>query len=238
MYGPEVHPFSLSVNVKPSSALPGQPITYYATYTSPNNIAPTLTQVWIDDVPHQMKSNGSTNYQQGVTYKYTTTALSVGDHYYSFHFDDGSGVAIYQGEPKPSITPIEVSGTSVSPTSGTTSTLFTFQATYANSAGTAPVDANVYVDNVAHRMTCVSGPGPCTYSTGALFQATMTLPQGKHSFYVVFADSNSTWADPFYPGKYAGPNVGANAQPVPPGTILYPPDEDDNPNIILPGDSA
>jgi hypothetical protein len=67
-------------------------------------------------------------------------------------------------------------------------------------------------------MQLVSG----SYSTGAVFQAQTTLPAGKHAFFFVFGDSLTSWADPFNPQVYAGPNVGANAQPVPAGTIIYP----------------
>jgi|SRR5712691_3592625 len=67
-------------------------------------------------------------------------------------------------------------------------------------------------------MAYVSG----SYSTGALFQVQTTLPNGNHKFFVVFADSQTSWTDPFAPTVYAGPNVGANAKPVAPGTVIMP----------------
>jgi hypothetical protein len=173
-------------------------------------------EVDIDGVPYTMQSTGGTNYSAGVTYKYTTSSLSIGEHYYRYRVDDGSGVAVYEGSVKPWITPITLTGSSVTPTSGTSSTSFTFSTKYANANGNAPTQALVYVDNVGHAMTLISG----SYSTGALYQATFTLSASKHSFYFVFADSHTSWADPFAPGTYAGPNVGASAQPVSPGTII------------------
>ena len=67
-------------------------------------------------------------------------------------------------------------------------------------------------------------------TTGALFQATTTLPTGNHTFAFVFSDTLTSWADPFAPTFYAGPNVGAGAQPIKPGTVIYP-SHDVNPDV-------
>jgi hypothetical protein len=85
----------------------------------------------------------------------------------------------------------------------------------------------LYVDNTGYPMTYVSG----SYNTGALYQASTTLPAGNHSYSFVFTNSHSRWADPFGPAAYAGPNVGTNASSSGVGTIIYPypdssPDED------------
>ena len=225
--GPEAHPFNVGgMSVKPGIALPGAAITFSATYRSPTNTPPALAEVDVDGTPYALQANG-TNYLKGVTYTYKTSKLIVGQHYYRFRFDDGSGVAIYEGLEKPLITPIVLSNSSVTPTSGTSSTVFTFQATYSESAGASPVQAMLYVDNAGYPMTYVSG----SYSTGALFQVQTTLPAGNHSFAFVFSDSQSSWADPFAPSLYAGPNVGANAQPVEPGTLIIP-SHDVNPDVL------
>lgn len=212
--GPEVHPFTVNAAlapISPSAALPGHPITYGVTYTSPANLAPTLAQVVIDGVPYAMTSSGQTNYAQGVHYTYTATNLSQGVHYVVYRFDDGSGVAAYPGRIAPQITPVLLSNSGVNPTVGTSSTPFTFSTTYTDAPGKAPTSANLYVDNVAHPMSYVSG----SYSTGALFQVTLTLPAGSHSFFFVFSDGQSSWADPFAPQFYAGPTVaGAASSPL------------------------
>lgn len=219
--GPEVHPFFVdTANAKiPLTALTGQPVKYTVTYTSPSNTPPTLAEVFIDGIPHTMVSTGGTDYVHGVAYTYTATSLSQGQHYTVFHFDDGSGPAIYPGKMIPQITPVFVSNTSVTPTSGTASTMFTFQTTFSDASGTAPAQATLYVDTTTYPMSYVSG----SYSTGALFQVQTTLPAGNHTFFVVFSDSTSSWGDPMArKGKaaYKGPNVGANPQPVVPGTII------------------
>ena len=219
--GPEVHPFFVdTAKAKiPLTALPGQPVKYTVTYTSPSNTPPTLAEVFIDGIPHTMVSTGGTDYIHGVAFIYTANSLSEGEHYTVFRFDDGSGSATYPGKMIPQVSHLLLSNTSVNPTSGTTSTIFTFQTTYVNSAGTAPTRASLYVDSTLYPMSHVSG----SYSTGALFQVQTSLPVGNHTFFVVFSDSSTTWADPRARkgnSAYKGPNVGANAKPVVPGTII------------------
>ena len=126
--GPEVHPlFVDTANAKiPLTALTGQAVKYTVTYTSPSNTPPTLAQVFIDGIPHTMVSTGGTDYIHGVAYTFTANSLSQGQHYTVFHFDDGSGPATYPGKMIPQITPLLVSNTSVTPTSGSSSTVFTF----------------------------------------------------------------------------------------------------------------
>ncbi|HZS77019.1 MAG TPA: alkaline phosphatase family protein [Ktedonobacteraceae bacterium] len=220
--GPQVFPFNLITNITPQTALANQPITYKVTYRSPSNTPPTLTEVDIDGVAHTMQKTSGTSYKIGVTYTYTTT-LPVGEHYYRYRFSDGSsyGTATYEGTTKPVVSAMLLTGSGVSPTSGNSTTVFTFKTTYTDTSGLAPTQATLYVDSTAYPMKLVSG----SYSTGALFQVQTTLPAGNHTFYFTFSDGQTSWADPFAPSTYAGPNVGAGAKPVAPGTIITPPDD-------------
>jgi monofunctional chorismate mutase len=87
-----------------------------------------VAAVDIDGVPFTMTSTGGTNYSKGVTYTYTTSSLSVGDHWYRYRFDDstdGSDLAIYEGSVKPQITIMSLSHSSVTPTSGSGTAVFT-----------------------------------------------------------------------------------------------------------------
>ncbi len=225
--GPEVHPFSLNSlisAVTPSVALPGQTITYTVTYTSPSNTAPVLAEIDIDGHPFPMQLKGAPNYSRGAHYTYSTNTLSQGVHYLLYRFDDGSGPAtFYPGRIVPQITPIVLSQSTVTPNVGTSSTTFTFQTTYSEVNGSAPTSAKVYVDNVPYSMSYVSG----SYSTGAIFQAHMTLPSGSHTFYFVFSNSQSTWADPIAPLAYATPTVAAGIHYAMPGMLIgNPPDMD------------
>lgn len=221
--GPDVNHFYLQKKTITATALPGQTINYAVQYVSPANNPPTKAQVLIDMVPHDLTSSGGTNYTKGVTYTYSTNTLAVGEHTFRFRFDDGSGIVTYNGSTEPSITPVVLSKSSVSPASGTSSTPFTFSTTYADAANQAPAQAQLFVDNTAYPMSYVSG----SYNTGALYQTTITLPTGKHSFFFVFSDSVSSWADPFAPSVYAGPGVGANATAVRSGTLITSSNEED-----------
>lgn len=233
---PVVTPFDLTFSVNPSVAMPGQQITYTAVYKSPKGKAPTQTEIDVDGPGHTMTSDGSTNYKKGVTYTYKTTALATGEHYFRFLFSDGSkfGTADYEGAPAPIIAPVLLTNSVVSPTSGTSTTQFTFSTTYTDAAGQAPKEAEVYIDNQGYPMTCVSSQSVCASGNNANYQYQTTLTSGKHSFFFVFGDTASLWANPFSPSSFAGPNVGANAQPVPPGTLITP-SHSQNPDIPLTG---
>ena len=221
MQGPSVHSFSLNTNVS-TMVLAGQPANFSATYTSPSNTAPSRADIIIDNTTYHMQSNGSTNYQKGVTYKFSSNSLFIGNHYYRFAFDDGSkqGPAVYGGA-LPNISPILVKNSSVSPKTGNSSTLFTFLTTYYNSANQPPTSALLYIDNnmTSFPLKYVSG----SYNTGAVYSVQITLPTGNHGYAFVFRDDqtvHSSMSDPLAIKMYAGPNVGANAQPPAPGATL------------------
>lgn len=230
--GPYVHTYQTAWMVSPKVALPGQSIKFSATYTSLTNTAPTQAEVDIDGNRYQLKSNcgSSCNYTKGVQFSYTTSSLAIGTHYTRFVFDDssdGSDQQIYDGSEKPIVAPMLLTGSSVSPTTGTSSTVFTFQTTYQQASGQAPTQALLYIDNTAYRMTCISGCS--SYATGAVFQVQTTLAAGSHIFFFVFADTYSFWADPMAPNQYNGPTIGASATGANVGTIWQPASAQDDP---------
>ncbi|HVB25699.1 MAG TPA: alkaline phosphatase family protein [Ktedonobacteraceae bacterium] len=220
---PIVAPFSLSTNISPLTVLSGHFVTFTANYSSPSGKAPTLADVYIDGVAHTMKPN-SRNWRQNVTFTYTA-ALPIGFHYTSFSFNDGTGTVAFSGIEQPSIAPLLVNSGHVLPTSGNKNTLFTFRVTYKNANNEAPTSALLWLDqSTSYPMKHVSGD----YKHGAVFQVQLRIPNGSHTFSFVFSDSAmnpvATWSDPFSGGAYTGPNVGVNAQPVPPGTTTTPGD--------------
>jgi len=228
--GPIVHPFNLGTGITARQSLPGTLVTFTATYTSAANISPTKKEVDIGGVKHIMTGNG-TNYVKGVKFTYSEVENTPGELYRRYVFDDGSGP--WADESGIFInTPVLLSKTSVTPTTGINTTLFTFSTTYSQWQNFAPANAQLFIDNTAYSMKYTSG----SYSTGALFQYSTVLPVGNHTFYVVFSDGQSFWADPFAPATYAGPNVGMvrhPAQPIIPGTILIP-SHDQNPDYPFP----
>src|SRR5579884_1014759 len=218
--GPYVETFDLTTSISTNIATFGSTVTYTTKYVSPTNTPPTLEEIDIDGIPYQMTSDGSTNYKAGVKYTYSTKSLSVGEHYYRVRFDDsnnGSDLVIQEGNSTPDITPIWLSKSSVSPTSGTGSTVFTYQTTYLDTSNEPPTQAILFVDKThAYPMTYVSG----SYNTGAIYQATVSgLSDGKHTFFFYFADAQSQWADPITK-LYSGPDVGPNAHAIAPGTQI------------------
>ena len=221
--GPVVAPFDLNTSISSDAILSNQPVTYTATYISPRNKAPIVSKVDIDGVAHDMQSNGGTNYQNGVTFTYTTT-VPVGQHWYRFRFDDGSGVQIFEAGARPLVIPFAFTSSSVSPATGSASTFFTFQTTYTDPAGYAPTQSLVYVDNIAYPMTYMSG----SYATGAVFRMQTKLPAAaKHTYYFVFSNSQSSWADPLAPMVYSGPsNSGLATHTIPVGIVITLPGSD------------
>lgn len=231
--GPEVHPFTAGASVSPSRALQGTTVVFSSVYKSPANKPPTLAEVDIDGVAHAMQSSGSTKYVKGVKYSFSISTLPIGEHYVRVRFDDGSGPAVLEGPVDVWVTPLQLSQSSVTPTSGPSTTFFTFSTVYKEVAGEAPAKATLYVGTTAYPMTLISG----NPTTGALYQVTTTLPIGNHTFSFVFSDSQTSWADPFAPSIYAGPNVGPNARSIPPGTIITnAPTHDQNPDYPIGGD--
>ena len=74
-------------------------------------------------------------------------------------------------------------------------------------------------------MSYVSGSN----STGAVYQEQTALSVGTHTYFFVFSDSQSVWADPIGPQVYAGPTIGAIAskQVARPGTLIGDPGDMD-----------
>jgi hypothetical protein len=145
------------------------------------------------------------NYAKGAHYAYTAIPLSPGVHYLLYQFDDGAddGPATYPGRITPIVTPVLLSNSSAS-FSGPTAT---FQTTFSDVSGNAPIQAYVYVDNTPYTMTCTSNCGSYT-SPGATFQYSMSLSSGQHSYFFVFSalvypsNQQSSWGDPVGPATY------------------------------------
>jgi len=178
-----------------------------------------------------MTSNGGTDYTKGVTYTYTTntSSLGIGEHYFRYVFDDGSGLgpAIYEGSIKPWVTPLTLTNSGYSSSAGTV----TFQTTYTDSNNATP-QATVYVDNKSYTMTCLSNP--CSYSSGTVYQSkAITLSTGKHTFFFIFDDGKTSWADPFAPTVYSlsSSTVGTHSKFVKPDGMITP-SHDDDPDTI------
>ena len=200
--GPQVLPFDItSFKVTPNTGAQqlGQPVTFSCTYTSPAGLTPVTAQIVIDDKAYAMTATGGTA-QTGIHYQYTASNLGQGTHQFELQFDDGSGLRTIQ-EYSVDITPIYLRNSVVTPTSGNSSTPFTFTTIYygANS----PTVADVVIDGTSYPLSYVSG----SPATGATYSATLTLPSGQHSFAFYVNDGTNAWSDPVTPGVYTGLTV-------------------------------
>jgi len=227
--GPQVMPFTLTgLKLTPGAGAQqlGQPVTFSVTYKSPAGKTPVTAQIDIDNNVHALNATSGTP-TKGIHYQYTTPHLTQGTRYFQLQFDDGSGLRTIQ-EYSIEITPIFLQNSSVSPTSGTTSTNFTFSTTYTGPDPATEVD--VVVNGTSHPMTLISGDP----STGALYQATLNLSSGKNDFAFYATDGTNEWSDPVTPGTYTGLTVSAKGAALARSKIQAP-RPDDAPYAYDPG---
>jgi hypothetical protein len=106
-------------------------------------------------------------------------------------------------------TPPSLTSGSVSPESGLYGTSFTYQVTYTDNDNNAPSYVRVYIDNIGHDMTKVSGD----YKTGATYRyswATTSGNIGLHEYYFNASDNTGATARLPSSGTYSGPSVTEN----------------------------
>jgi len=200
--GPQVMPFSLTgIKLTPGNGAQqlGQPVVFSCIYKSPAGKTPVTAQIDIDNNLHALSAKTGTA-QTGIQYQYMTSHLAQGTHYFQLQFDDGSGLRTQQ-EYSVDITPIYLKNSSVTPTSGTPSTNFTFSTVYTGPGSATQVD--VVVDGTSHPMSLVSG----NPTAGATYSATLSLPAGKHDYAFFATDGTNDWSDPPTPGIYSGLTV-------------------------------
>jgi hypothetical protein len=226
--GPQVLPFDITgFKVTPGTGAQqlGQPVEFSLTYKSPAGLTPTVAEIDIDNNLHTMNAVSGTA-KTGIHYQYTTPDLGQGTHYFELKFNDGSGLQTIE-EYSVAITPIYLQNSSVSPTSGTTSTNFTFSTTYTGPDAATEVD--VVVDGTSYPMTLQSG----NPTTGAVYQTTLSLSSGKHNFAFYATDGTNEWSAPMTPGTYTGLTVSSKGQAVA-KTKIRAPAPDTNPYAFDP----
>ena len=215
--GPQVASFALTdvtVTQSATGALLGRPLTVGVTYASDKGTLPVTADVVIDGKDYAMTDVSGTA-AKGIKYKYTTSRLSEGDHYFQFLFNDGSGNQTFQ-EAHFSVTPIVFQQPHVSPTSGTTSTKFKFSTVYFGPKAATAVD--VVVDGKAYPLSLVSG----TPSSGAVYSTAVTLAGGRHTFAFYATDGPDQWSDPELGGTYSGLEVSTSGKAPARSRIMAP----------------
>jgi len=91
----------------------------------------------------------------------------------------------------------------VSPSSGDTSTTFSYYVTYSDPEGDVPTTKYVYIDGSPYTMTKISGD----YVSGAVFRYSTTLSAGSHNYYFYFDDGHGHTVRLPTSGTYSGPSV-------------------------------
>jgi hypothetical protein len=223
LYGSEIHtpeldqyivtadpiPSLSSGSVTPETDEVGSTFTYTVIYTDLDGEAPSEINVYIDNAEYNMTKISGT-YIEGATYRFTTSTLDLGSHSYYFRASDGTTWArlpasgSYDG---PTVVapnqPPSLSSGSVSPSSGTPSTTFTYEVTYTDEDGNSPSYVYVYIDGLSYSMSEVSG----TYTDGAIYRyTTSSLSISPHSYYFETSDGVDTDRLPSS-GSYSGPIV-------------------------------
>ncbi|MBI5061291.1 MAG: hypothetical protein HZB67_03175 [Candidatus Aenigmarchaeota archaeon] len=95
---------------------------------------------------------------------------------------------------------------SISPSTGTGTTLFTYSVVYKNPSGVFPRKALVYVDGIPHEMRKISGG----IATGATFSYSTYLSSSNNWYYFLFDDGTQQYRYP-ETGVLSGPTVTAGA---------------------------
>jgi len=122
----------------------------------------------------------------GVVYTYTTT-LDFGEYAYNFSATDGMEWA-YTDDLTLKVDQAPVlSGFTVSPLEGNTSTTFYFNVTYTDADNDAPESIDMVIDGDSFAMTQVNASDD-DYTDGALFSYHTLLDEGNHTYYAEATD--------------------------------------------------
>ena len=160
------------------------------------------------------------DYTDGVIYEFSTR-LSEGPHQFHFWATDGTDVGRYPstGElsgPQVNFKP-QLLNPSLSPSTGSVTTLFTFQITYLDGDGEAPTltgsqtGVQVVIDDTGYDMT-TSDPSP-DYANGVVYTLSRTLSAGGHNYYFRTSDGKEITRLPEAPDTFQTGDVAAQSRP-------------------------
>lgn len=205
MYTLPVMPFDVENLTAIARPLVGNTHNFAISYSSPSGDPPVTANVEIDGVSYALESVGDGKY------RYSTSELTEGQHYYRFVVSDGTATGVYEMQDTPTLLPFILTGGQVAPSSGTTNSTFAFSVVYTANSPTAPTDALVYVDGTPYSMTLKEG----SYTGGATYHAHVLLGPGKHEYFFLFNDGHTLNVYPVSVPEH-GPNV---TMAVTPGTL-------------------
>ena len=182
-------------------------------YTDADNNPPTYVNVLINGTSHAMaKENASdTDYTDGAMYRFATM-LPVGPHEFYFTCSDGlrtNSTILYLG---PSVTPENLvppslSSVAVTPTQGSSTTVFNFTARYYDIDNNVPVMINITINGTTYNMTKAI-PADTNATDGILYYYTTTLAFGYYQFQVQCFDGLYSIASSIIPAPEVNPFLG------------------------------
>ncbi|MEM2899285.1 MAG: lamin tail domain-containing protein, partial [Thermoplasmata archaeon] len=170
-----------------------------------NLTAPTTMNLYL----YLYNSTGSQLYSgycpSGSTISSSQTYVSSGVMKIRVYRSSGSGT--YALSVTNAVTPPPtLSSGSVSPSTGETTTVFTFSVTYTELANNPPTYIKVYIDGTPHDMS-KQNPSDNTYIDGCVYVYSTTLSSGSHNYYFETSNGMGNARLPTI-GTYAGPSVG------------------------------
>jgi len=174
---------------------------------------PSEAWVVLDGVAYPMTMIGTfPDVKRSDCYYESTLRLTAGVHQYYFYFNDGNGGTARQparggiyydlrvGDQYNSAP--ELPSSQLLPSTGSRITLFTYSAHYYDADGDAPSTPFIFIDDVPHSMTLVSG-----VASDGLYEYQTFLTEEAHDYYFEFTDGYGKAARVPLAGHINGPVV-------------------------------
>ncbi|MBN2153938.1 MAG: PQQ-binding-like beta-propeller repeat protein, partial [Candidatus Lokiarchaeota archaeon] len=191
--------------------------TFTVTYSDADDNPPANVRVHIDNSSYTMSKyvSGDTTYTDGCTYTYSRT-MPPGNHSYCFTASDGftdSSTLVYSGPMVTTDAPTLTAPT-VSPSYGSTLTMFVYTVTYTDPENNAPLHVYVYIDGMLRGSMSKLSNGDVTYTDGCVYTLSCKLPPGNHSYYFTASDGSISISTLTYSGPMVTMEVLTNDAPT------------------------
>uniref|UniRef100_UPI00272E6A0D S-layer protein domain-containing protein n=1 Tax=Methanococcoides sp. TaxID=1966350 RepID=UPI00272E6A0D len=189
---------SLTGSVSHGSGDDSTNFVFTATFTDADNNGASYVNVSIDGVNNTMSQTdaGDTTTTDGKTYSYNNSGFSTATHNYQFFASDGtvavgpSSAGTFVVNNNPTLT-----SDSVSPTSGTLATIFTFNVTYTDGDNESSSDVSVVINGTSYLMDQVDA-GDTNVVDGKLYSYTKgSFPVGTYNYKFTASDGNVSASD-------------------------------------------
>ncbi|ABE53002.1 S-layer protein domain-containing protein [Methanococcoides burtonii] len=189
---------TIAGSVNPSSGSGTDTFVFTATFTDADNDPASFANVSIDGANYTMTATdaGDITTTDGKTYSYSNSGFSTATHSYQFFASDGTvavgpssaGTFVVNNNPTLTVD-------SVSPTSGTVATIFTFNVTYTDGDNEFPSPINVFINGTSYAMNQVDA-SDTNVTDGKLYSYTKGgFPVATHNYQFKASDGNVSASD-------------------------------------------